>query len=713
MQRHETPQQRDSASAVVALIAILATASMVAWFALGRAQRMELEFLLLRANQGALAATAVGLAGAVTMLVLAVRRKSRFLTTAVAEAHSEFAPALAGRDRVLVYLPHVALTVLAWGAYAYSYAAGETRWIFLGMLAAPGLAPLRAALVAVNGAVIPALIPAYVAALLNGSGLTRWWRATLLARREGQDATGPLPAPGDYQAGRDKPVFLLGARETRASRRFEPDAAIPSWVTLGAPGVFGGVLVLGRKGAGKTALLLRMVEDALRFRADDEALKPALCVIDQKGDLAEFVVEKARLHGRAADVTRLGVGTVAKWNPFGALGPTSTALDCRQVGFFMRCAMTAGTTTSSEGAFWQDNADNLIFRCAHLLALAGEPVGFGSVYQLMTSATAKASWRHELVTRAEAILNARETQGADVADARDELRDTDRYFEDDFTKLDPKIRTTIVSVVSNFHQKFMTAEYARSFGCPAATPGHFGGFRDLIANGRIFVLDVRSNEHGTVANALAMLAKLYYQAAVKTRDRFPGDAGRRATMFVMDEAQSCVTPSTASTEGDDKYLETSRSFKAIDVYATQQYSSFAAAVGKDMAQRIIGSFNNLVVYRHNDPALTEYLQKNVGQHERDERSVSVTESSGAAERNVLAVEGETERDRQVSRSVSVQRRERQVIEAATFRDMSVFEALGFFDAPGGLVITHFFTKPHFVDARTPHAEVLRKIQEAA
>jgi type IV secretory pathway TraG/TraD family ATPase VirD4 len=486
--------------------------------------------------------------------------------------------------------------------------------------------------------------------------------------------------------------------------------AIPSWVTFAAPSIFGGLLVFGRKGSGKTSLLLRMLEDAIRFRADDPEQKPAICVLDQKGDIAEFIVAKAKEHGREADVTRLGVGTEAKWNPFGELGPASTALECRQVGFFMRCAMTAGTSASMEAAFWQDNADNLIFRSVHLLALAGEPVGFGAVYQLITSANAGDGALGELFTRAEYVMNLRETQGADVRDQRQELRDTDRYFEEDFGKLDPKIRTTVISVVSNFNQKFMTAQYARSFGCPAETPGHFAGFRDLIARGRIFILDVRANEHGTVANALGVLVKLYYQAAVKTRDRYPGDKFQRTTMYVMDEAQACITPSSANTEGDDKYLEMSRSFKAIDVYATQQYSSFTAAVGREMAQRIIGSFNNLVVYRHNDPALTEYLQKLAGQSDREERSVSVSESSSAAERNLLAAEGETERDKQVSRSVSVQRRERQVVETAIFKEMSTFEALGFFDSPRGLAITHFFTKPHFVDPRTPHLGVLEKIE---
>jgi hypothetical protein len=694
------------------LCALLLGAGALAWFTLSKTQRAELEFALLRANLGPLVTSVAVIVTAGLLVALGVQRRSRFLTSAVQEAHAEMGPALTRGRRSLVLLPNVALSLVGLAIYAHAYVTGSTRWFFLGILGEPRLSVLRAALVLLTTVAPAILIPSVSVVLLNALKVNRRLRQRLTVDDRRSLSNKRLPNPGDYQAAGVRPVFLLGARESGESRHFEPGVAIPSWITFSAPSIFGGLLVLGRKGSGKTTLLLRMLEDALRFRHGDPDLKPAICVIDQKGDIAEFVVSKAREYGRDGDITRLGVDTEAKWNPFGGLGPTSSALECRQVGFFMRCAMTAGTTSTMEAAFWQDNADNLIFRSVHLLALAAEPIAFASVYKLITSANAKERWRQELFTRAEYILNLRATQGMDVTDARVELQDTDRYFEEDFTKLDPKIRTTIISVVSNFHQKFMTAQYARSFGCPPATPGHFSGFRDLIARGRIFVLDVRTNEHGTVANALAMLVKLHYQAAVKTRDRYPTDSGERTTLLIMDEAQACITPSSASTEGDDKYLEMSRSFKAIDVYATQQYSSISAAVGREMAQRIVGSFNNMVVYRHNDPSLTEYLQKLVGQHEREEKSTSVTESANSAERNVLAAEGETERDRQVSRSVSVQRREREVIEPATFKEMSVFEALGFFDSPRGLAISRFFTKPHFVDARTPHAEVLRRIEAA-
>jgi hypothetical protein len=710
VQRQENIRGSDSSTGLMVLCMLVLGAGALAWFTLSRSQRAELEFALLRANAGPLVTSASVVVAAGLLVALGVQRRSRFLTSALEQAHAELGPALARGRRLLALAPNAALSLVGLAIYARAYAGGSTRWFFLGILGQPRLAVLRGALVLLTTAGPAILIPCASAVLLNALGVNRRFRRYLAAEDRGRLGERRLPNPGDYQAASARPVFLLGARESGESRRFEPSAAVPSWITFSAPSIFGGLLVMGRKGSGKTTLLLRMLEDAIRFRSGDPELKPAVCVIDQKGDIAAFVAAKAREHGREGDVTRLGVDTEAKWNPFGTLGPTSSALECRQVGFFMRCAMTAGTNSTMEAAFWHDSADNLIFRSVHLLALAAMPVGFASVYRLITSANAKAPWRGELFTRAEYLLNLREGRGEDVADARQELEDTDRYFEEEFTKLDPKIRTTIISFVSNFHQKFMTAQYARAFGCPPSTPGHFTGFRELIARGGIFVLDVRANEHGTIANALAMLVKLHYQAAVKTRDRYPADRCERTTLLVLDEAQACITPSSASTEGDDKYLEMSRSFKAIDVYATQQYSSMAAAVGREMAQRIVGSFNNLVVYRHNDPSLTEYLQKLVGHHEREEKSLSVTESANSAERNMLAAEGETERDRQVSRSVSVQRREREVIEAATFKGMSTFEALGFFDSPRGLTISRFFTKPHFVDARTPHAEVLRRIE---
>jgi hypothetical protein len=703
--------QDDQAAGIITLLLLATGAAALVWFTLSKARRFEVEFVVTNANPKAGIISASVLATFVLLLALAARRRSRFLTSAVESAHGDFLGPKGWRTRLLALAPLLVVTVVGWAIYAVGYGAGDFRWLWIGFLRNREFAFVRGALTLTNTVGVALALPLAAMVVLNATGLTKAWRAAVVASRVVQAGRKRLPPPGDYQANGTAPTFLLGARESSECRAYDPKATVPSWVTWEPPAVFGGLLLIGKKGSGKTSLLLRMADDAIRFKPNDAELKCAVVVVDQKGDIADWVEAKAKEYGRQEDVVRLGVGTTAHWNPFATLGVKSTALECRQVGYFMRSAMTPAGQYSGDNTFWADNADNLIFRSIHLLALAGERVGFAEVYRLITAASAEEHWSSELMLTAEMRLNNRETAGEDVKDQRDELLDTERYFESDFAKLDPKVRTTIISVVSNFHQKFMTAEYQRSFGSAATDPGHFGGFRDLIARGGIFVLDVRTNEHGTVAGALAMLVKLFYQAAVKTRDRNPADSMRRATLYLMDEAQACVTPSGPNTEGDDKYLEMSRSFRAIDVYATQQYTSFEAAVGRPMAQRILGSFNSLITFRHNDPSLTEHIQKLLGNEERAERSVTVSESASAAERNLLASEGETERDRQVSRSVALHRRERHRIEAAAFQRLTTFEALGFFDSPRGMTVTQFCTKPHFVDARLGHEEVLRRVEE--
>lgn len=291
-----------------------------------------------------------------------------------------------------------------------------------------------------------------------------------------------------------------------------------------------------------------------------------------------------------------------------------------------------------------------------------------------------------------------------------EYHDSKAYFEDEFVLLDTKIRTTIVNVATIFLQKFMTREYEQSFGCSRDEQGHFSGFRDLIAEGKIFVLDIRSNEHGTIAGPLGMLVKLFYQAAVKTRDRYKKDEFKRSTLLVADEYQSFVTASNSDTEGDDKYLEMSRSFLAIDVFATQQYSSITSTVGKDMGQRIIGSFNNIISYKHNDEAITSYLDKLVGGEDKFEKSMNISESSSSADINYFSQNGNTELDHQVSKSVSISKKKKQKITPELFSSLTNFEAIGIFDTPRGLQVSRFCTKPDFCNVTDSHESVLLSLE---
>lgn len=534
--------------------------------------------------------------------------------------------------------------------------------------------------------------------------------------------TGKLPDPGEYQmkqAGRRArtdwrpwPTMMLGAREYASSREFEPDVQIPSWVEYGGKKIFGGLLIFGQKGSGKTSLIKRAVEDIIRFRASNGDYKPALVAIDPKGDLSDFIEQVAAECGRSEDVVRLGVGTDAKWNPFANLGPNTSAQDAKQAGYFLRCAMSTG---SSDNAYWDDNADNLLTYSIHLLALSGVRLGFDSLSRWVT--TLKDGDEEH---RTEQYLRAAENlqglfEGAVLDDRMLELDATRCYFEEEFINLDSKPRTIIINVATNFLRKFEALVYSRSFSCDADEPGHFEGFPELIRRGRIFVLDVRSTENGAISGAMAMLVKLYYQAAVKQRDRYEPDWKtrdvRRITATIWDEYQSYVTTSGSGKQGDAEYLETSRSFYAVDIAATQQFSSIAAAVGgqDSSAQRVVGSFNNLVTFLHNDPALTKYLQQLVGRREREELRLSVSEGLQGAERDYLGTLREGSHS--VNQQISVGKKLEERLPTELFAQLKAFEAIGLFTDAEGRKLVRFCSKPHFVPVRMRHEEVVKVSME--
>lgn len=533
---------------------------------------------------------------------------------------------------------------------------------------------------------------------------------------------GKLPDPGNYQMAkgglrqrtdwRPWPTMMLGAREYIESREFEPGVQIPSWVEYGGKKIFGGLLIFGQKGSGKTSLIKRSIEDLIRFRSDNEDYKPAVVAIDPKGDLSDFIQKVARECGREEDVVRLGVGTAAKWNPFAELGPNTSAQEAKQAGYFLRCAMSTG---SGDSAYWDDNADNLLTYSIHLLALSGVRVGFDTLSQWVTTLK-EGDENHRMEQYLRAAENIKGVfKGTEYDDRMLELEATKAYFEEEFVHLDAKPRTIIVNVATNFLRKFEALEYARSFCCDPDEPGQFEGFPELIRRGRIFVLDVRATENGAIAGAMCMLVKLYYQAAVKQRDRYEPDWStrrvKRITATIWDEYQSYVTTSGAGKQGDAEYLETSRSFFAVDIAATQQFSSIQAAVGgrEADAQRVVGSYNNLVSFLHNDPALTKYFQQLVGRRSREEYRLSVTEGVQAAELDYLGTMREGSHS--VNQQVSVGRRMEERLPTELFAQLRAFEAIGLFTDATGRKLVRFCSKPHFVPVRTRHDAVVQLAME--
>lgn len=707
------PRQHSPSNAepFVALALLLLVPSVAFLLLIGPVKRAYLSMFLFEINRGAFYASVATLLGYIGVAALLAKKKASLLTSDLKDALSNFKRAQDVKlPKSTLLAPYFVVSGALSLAYLCTLLVGVTQWRWVDITSEDRFATLRSILDSLTQIAPFPLIVAVTFLFLNGTGLARRWRTHHLEKSDKKIANMVLLPEPIVRKNKISPTFVLGARESKSSLKFEPDAPIPSWVEYRAPEIFGGMCVFGMKGAGKSQILLRLVDQILEHNAHDPETKMALCVIDVKGDLTDFITRKAAAVGRESDVTVLGIETKDHWNPIGTLGSTSRFSECRQVGYFLRSAMSVGGSQGGDNnKYWEDNADNLCARTLHLLALAGEDVNFTNIYGFITHLN---NSDDKSVEYRQTLYNAAQKTILGERILSEELKETRDYFENEFVKLDSRVRTIVINVASNFLQKFMSSEYRMAFGRKHTDPGHFSGFRNLIAKGGIFVLQIRSNEHGTIANSIATLCKLSYMAAVKTRDKNPHDKVVRKTALVCDEYQGYVTPSGSQTEGDDKYFEQSRSFGAIDIIATQQYASIVAAVGEAMAGRILGNFNTLLIFKHNDPKLTEHTSKLAGTEEVFTESINIQEGSSSTKRALLDAEEFSEGEHNVSRSVNYSKREKNLLDPNLFKSLTQFEAIGIFDGFGERRIIRFYVKPVFCPLRTPHREVMSLIAES-
>jgi hypothetical protein len=149
---------------------------------------------------------------------------------------------------------------------------------------------------------------------------TPFWAASLLtsiaaivvSRSPAGAHARPLPAYPD-PATRPTPMLVLG--EAHFARVVGP-APQPAWLTIPERGLYTGVMILGAVGTGKTsACMYPYVDQLVRWRADDSALKVGGLVLEVKGDFCQQVRQMLARAGRDADYLELGLDTGVCYNP--------------------------------------------------------------------------------------------------------------------------------------------------------------------------------------------------------------------------------------------------------------------------------------------------------------------------------------------------------------------------------------------------------------
>jgi len=381
---------------------------------------------------------------------------------------------------------------------------------------------------------------------------------------------GRLPKYPDPSK-RDELFLVVG--EVHNPRKAMP-AKAPYWLTIPERGLFTGIAILGAIGSGKTSrCMLPFAEQILAYKAADKEKRIGGLILEVKGDFCRKVRDILARHQRADDYIEISLDSDYCYNPL------HNDLDAYALAYNIASLLNNLFGRGKE-PFWQQAYTNLVKFIILLHKAAYDYVTFFDVYQCAISPPLL----EDRIAEAEDIILGRhyvaitpkvfgertadlaglgfvhdEKQDSYVAPASPELRDilrmqsipseprtvhdpaqadpeklaqleaVQRWFRDDWRRIEPKLRTSIVEGVSVFLSLFDDNSKVKRVFCPKKecydpqknANNQFGkplpSFSWLIENGSVAALNFPIGMNAGLAKALGVMMKLDFERAVLNR----------------------------------------------------------------------------------------------------------------------------------------------------------------------------------------------------
>ena len=222
-----------------------------------------------------------------------------------------------------------------------------------------------------------------------------------------------------------------------------------------------------------------------------------------------------------------------------------------------------------------------------------------------------------------------------------QLEAVKRWFNDDWRRIEPKLRTSIVEGVSVFLSLFDDNPKVKRVFCPkkecydlaANANNQFGkplpSFSWLIENGKVCALNFPIGMNAGLAKALGVMMKLDFERAVINRvpaiEAHP-ERHFRQVLFLCDEYQHFATVGESDPTGDEKFFSLSRQPKCIPIIATQSISSLRSALPGESWRTLLQTFRTKIFLSLSDDFSARTASDLCGHEDRLKVSYSLSES---------------------------------------------------------------------------------------
>ena len=346
-----------------------------------------------------------------------------------------------------------------------------------------------------------------VTVMLAGSIALSVWKVWLEARKRDLLPFGALPV-WPLSPEQPGPEIVIGEvhHPVEAKEIFNP-----GWLTIPERGLYTGIAIFGAVGSGKTSACMHpFAKQLLSWQADNPEKRAAALMLEVKGDFCHDIRSILDDAGRGDDYLEIGMGGLWKWNPLSAWW-----LDSYSLAYTVASLLNQLFGKGKE-PFWQQAYTNLVrwiielhrvlpeqwvtlqqvYQCAidpDLFAAkikqaekwsaelnTGEvfipvekwdekmvEVGEWAWTEMPGGDETRAEWSPELEQKLKKLtIQPRivwEPGAGD--DVRERVAAVKRWFDNDWQKLDNKIKSSIVEGVSVFLSMFDMPDVAAVF-CP-------------------------------------------------------------------------------------------------------------------------------------------------------------------------------------------------------------------------------------------------------
>src|SRR3989449_4726981 len=567
----------------------------------------------------------------------------------------------------------------------------------------------------------------------------------------------PLP-PYPEPASRPTPTLVLGERHFARALGPAPE---PTWLTIPQRGLYTGVMILGAVGTGKTsACMYPYVDQLLRWRAQDPAQRVGGLVLEVKGDFCRQVRQIVRAANRETDYLEIGLDTGVCYNPLHndldpyavayAIGSLLNNLFGKSKEPFWQQAytdllkfvislrrITDGYTTLAE-VYRYIIEDELIRKnlqtLKHHFTHPPDVIAIGREwYQRPVRQTPWTLWSplgephvgHPYEGELDAYLashdipfEVRSGSEAICADRRHRYDAIERWFYNTWTRLDQKVKASIVEGVVVFLSLFDENPAVHRAFCPSRqayiTPPKPGEPRplppleDLLETGHVLGLNFPVAMNPALARGLGVMLKLDFQRAVLQRiPKIAADPQRRwrDMLFVADEYHAFATVGETDPTGDERAFALSRQARLIPIVATQSISSLRSALGSDEAWRtLLQCFRTKVFLATSDEFTARVAAELCGKADRLKARYTLAEGGQGAHISLLTGRATSARH-SLSASKTYMLESDFVFQPRVFTELQHAQAVTLpYDGLNPLPPQYCYLKPHYLDVQTGYFE---------